>query len=316
MNNEQLLSKIKNHVSNYYLTMNIKDIHIKKVYELLIENKIYSDEDIDSDLCTYLGLYYEIKKDNDNMMKYYKMAVDLGNSIAMCYLGLHYKRINDNENTVKYHKMAVELGNVDSMVYLGDYHKDKMDYDDMLKYYLKASELGSIRVNHKLGLFYNSAHDHDNTIYYYQKGISLKSGMCMFNLAKYYGDQGDYENMIKYYMMAIEKGDTCAMKNLGYYYEKQGDYENMLKYYLMALDYMNIAESNEISLKNERLRHRIATVRSRDGINKTFCKLDNRLLEQLLPYKHVLNDDNLKILNDKVENKEIEIVMVKYAGMI
>jgi hypothetical protein len=123
--------------------------------------------------------------------------------------------------------------------------------------------------------------------------------------------------MLKYYMMAFEKGEYFAMRNLGGYYEKQKDYENMLKCYLMVLDKHKMIQNDPSYLKIKMIpnNHMAISVTCYE-INNKFCRLDNRLLEQLIPHKDILNGNNLMILNEKIENKEIEIMMVKYAGMI
>lgn len=40
-----------------------------------------------------LGIYYDEKKDDENAVKYYKMAIDKGDTDAMYNLGLYYDEI-------------------------------------------------------------------------------------------------------------------------------------------------------------------------------------------------------------------------------
>ena len=186
---------------------------IKLVFKLLIHNEMYNGHYNNTQWWFYLGFYYDLKKDYDNMIKYYLMAIDKGDISSINNLAYFFEEQKDYDNMIKYYLMAIDKGNDDAMQNLGYYYEKKEDYDNMMKYYLMAIDKG-------------------------------KSG-AMHNLGYYYEQKEDYDNMIKYYLMAIEKGHNGAMNNLGYYYKEQKNYDNMIKYYLMAID-----NNNKLSIDN------------------------------------------------------------------
>jgi TPR repeat protein len=175
---------------------------INVVYDLLINDIIPVATD-NTEVIRYIAVYYEIKKDTENQIKYYLMAIDKKDSISMNNLARHYEDQKDYENMIKYYLMAIEEKYSIAMNNLSLYYKGQKDYENMKKYYLMAIEQGN--------------------------------AIAMNNLGYYYHEQKDYVNMLKYYLMAIEEEESSAMSNLGFYYREQKDYENMIKYYLMAI---------------------------------------------------------------------------------
>jgi TPR repeat protein len=279
MDNQQLLRQIQTYFDDYNISINIKDENITLVYDLVINDKIYSDENINGELYRFLGLYYSTKDDDHKMVKYYEMAVELNDVDAMIYFGGFYEKYGGYHNVEKYYKMAIELNSNNAMNLLAQYHERRHEYGNAEKYYKMAAELGNVKAMNSLGLFFRSCHS-DEMLYYFQKAVALGYSTSMYNLAKYYGDQGDYENMLKYYLMVFENSPTTL---------------------------------NCIGQKKDIYKHELVFDVVCGEINKVFCKLNNSLLEQLLPHAHLLNQDNLKKQNDKIENKEIEVVMTKYA---
>lgn len=55
-------------------------------------------------------MYYSVKADYDNMVKYYLMAIEKNNSHAMHNLGFYYEKIKNYDNALKYYLMAIEHG--------------------------------------------------------------------------------------------------------------------------------------------------------------------------------------------------------------
>jgi TPR repeat protein len=158
---------------------------INVAHDLLINNIIPVTTD-NREIITYIAVYYEIKKDTENLIKYYLMAIDKKDPDAMHNLGAYYKEHKDYENMKKYYLMAVEQDYEISMNALGFYYYEQKDYENMMKYYLMAIKKG------------------DET--------------SMINLGYYYQDQKDYENMLKYYLMAIKSGHKAALSSLSNYF--------------------------------------------------------------------------------------------------
>jgi TPR repeat protein len=150
-------------------------IYFKKHSKQSIENSLlmHVAKD-DSHAMVFLGYYYDEQKDYKNMEKYYLMAIEKGNSIAMNNLGYYYYNKPKNyKNMEKYYLMAIEKGDSLAMNNLGYYYyREQKDYKNMEKYYLMA--------------------------------IEKNNSVAMYNFGLYYEEQKDYVLALKYFNMYIE----------------------------------------------------------------------------------------------------------------
>ena len=125
------------------------DRHVDSLYNLYInhdESAICKSFLNNGNYLNTIGFYYEeICKNELNMLKYYEMAIALGNSNAMFNLGCYYGEQNDIPNMVKYYEMAIAQGDSDAMNNLGEYYKEKKDIPNMVKYWEMAIEHGNIQ---------------------------------------------------------------------------------------------------------------------------------------------------------------------------
>jgi hypothetical protein len=253
--------------------------HIYNLYKYDIdERNTFKMEDSIIDL--YYGVYYEIKKNYEQMKKYYLMAIGKGNGNAMYNLGLYYDDIEkDYEQMKKYYLMSIEKGNENAMNNIGYYYKNiEKDYELMKKYYLMAIEKGN--------------------------------GTAMNNIGHYYKNiEKDYEQIKKNLLMAIEKGNSNAMYNLGYYCQNiEKDYDQMKKYYLMASEkchkmsirYLeNFYIDNNDTLGLLQLYIKIDDKTKISDILVNYCnqKIINREINSiLLQYLNCIDDHDLSVL--------------------
>jgi len=203
MDSQEKIEYIKSYLKKHeYVYIEITDEKsVNEIYDLYANNVVRDSSD--GMVLNYYGIFYKIIEDYLFMEKYYLMAIDKGNSAAMCNLGNYYKTIKDYPNMMKYYLMAIDKGNSAAINNLSLYYYDIKDYTSMEKYYLMSIELGNL--------------------------------ISMNNLGCYYYDIKDYSNMLKYYLMAIDKGNCGSMYNLGYHHEEIKNYSSMEKYYLMAI---------------------------------------------------------------------------------
>ena len=104
---QKIIDFIESKNSNY--NPKIPKESLKKIHDLLINDEFTEPEtEIEYH---YYGWYYAEKGDETNMIKYYLMAIDKGDSVAMYNLGLYYEKKGDEENMMKDYLMAVEKGN-------------------------------------------------------------------------------------------------------------------------------------------------------------------------------------------------------------
>ena len=189
---------IKEYLSkNGYIALHLDDlgdIWIKKIYDLY-KNGYHDehddnandtdDEDNDQDLALYygyVGTYYRINGDVDKMLKYYLMAIDKGNTMAMNNLACYYKEQRNYDSAKKYYLMAIENGSHNAMNDLACCYMEQGKYDSAIKYYLMAIENGN--------------------------------RVAIHNLAFLYEKEGKYDLALKYYFMSVEQNDVAIIRHL------------------------------------------------------------------------------------------------------
>ncbi len=118
--------------SKYKLTCN--DNHISYIQFMLelFNNNIYDSNTTDSYMLNLIGLYYQNKiKDYEMMKKYYLKAIELGCGIAANNLGDYYRfQLQDFELMEKYYLKAIELSYNQGLENLEDFYSN-----DKLKLY-------------------------------------------------------------------------------------------------------------------------------------------------------------------------------------
>ena len=103
------------------LIFNINELtkdEIDIIYNLYKNNQLVDDEKILSGNCLlFYGVYFKfIEKNYELMKKYYLMAIECNNNIAMNNLALYYQDIEKNyELMKKYYLMAIENNNSDAI---------------------------------------------------------------------------------------------------------------------------------------------------------------------------------------------------------
>jgi TPR repeat protein len=124
---------------------------MKKYYLMAIENN--------NQMAIFnLALYYHFTEKDYNLMKeYYLMAIEKGNSTAMNNLGLYYKVIENNYDLMKeYLLMAIEKGHIGAMFNLAHhYQTTEINVDLMVNYYLMAIKLDDLCSMYNLELYYD-----------------------------------------------------------------------------------------------------------------------------------------------------------------
>ena len=80
-----------------------------------------------------LAKYYEDQKDYDNMIKYYKIAIDENDDEALAFLLDYYKKINDHDNVIKYYLVAINKKIENAAKELNEYLKINFKIEHALK---------------------------------------------------------------------------------------------------------------------------------------------------------------------------------------
>ena len=294
-----------------YVQINTKH-ELTKIYNLYVGDVTNVEPVTDIELL-YFGLWYAKKGDEENMKKYYLMAIDMGSSSAMYNMGHWYKTKGDEENMKKYYLMAIDLGSSSAMNNLGNWYKTKGDEENMKKYYLMAIDLGNQGAMNNLGHWYKTKGDEDNMKKYYLMSIDLGESISMNNLGCWYETKGDEENMKKYYLMAIDLGNQGAMNNLGHWYQPKGDEENMKKYFIMAVEHGSSEALNYLGLwyyQRKEYKNIIELSDVYQGVQKVqdenvakFGMTLQKSIDKILSGSTIIPPETIKILIDLDMNK-------------
>lgn len=204
--------------SIHYLN-DLDEDSINTVYHLYANDKVNEITILSGVCANYIALYYDIKREHQNMKKYYKLAIEKGNAYAMYNLGRYYDTHRNYEKMKKYYLMAIEHGIEQAMYGLGRYYEFRQDYDKMKDYYLMAIKSGNKNAMYQLALHYQC---HDNIEY-----------------------------MLKYYQMAIQHGSVEAMEDMVLYCIDIQKFYDMMKYLLMITELRFPVEISIIDHKND-----------------------------------------------------------------
>lgn len=216
-----------------------KDISDFSQIQILV-NFIENNEPIDTNdsiIMTYYALYYQKMKDYENAKKYYLKAIELKNTSAMYKYGFFLYDIEKNtEEGLKYFKMSADLGDSNGYVYLGIHTKEE---DGLKKYSKIAAKMGNPKGMINLGTYYSEIKNRkDKMVKYYLAAAKLGNRIAMHQLGRYYEKLGNYSQMKKWYLKAIELGDSSAMVGYGQFLELiEKKYEEMKKYYKMSIPF-------------------------------------------------------------------------------
>jgi hypothetical protein len=98
-------------------------------------------------------------RDYKEAAKYFSLAAEKGNEVAMTYLGACYAEgegvEQDKEEAVKWYRKAAEKGDTDAMCFLGEcflvgFFGVEQDKEEAIKWYRKAAEKGDTFAEEKL----------------------------------------------------------------------------------------------------------------------------------------------------------------------
>ena len=215
--------------------------NMKKYYNLVIEKCAHIDRSspyFNSYIYTLnnFGDYYSKLNDEENMLKYYNMGIDVKSHTVFNYLGRYYERVQQFDMAKKFYLIGSEKKDKYAAFNLGVYYANNNDIDNMLKYYLLSIELGYAKAAYYVGRHYYDKKDYNIAIKYYNLGVKKGDTEAMDKLGRHYEIMKDYPKMFKFFTMAIDRNCIDAMVNLGRYYKKQNNFNEMLKLYQMAYE--------------------------------------------------------------------------------
>ncbi len=189
-------------MGDYYMNIEKNDIEARK-YLVLAGKKNYKKAFYN------LGKILETEKNYTYMKRLYEKGCDLGCENCMISLGYHYqfkeKKFND---MLKYYNMAIERGNAVALNNVGVYYNDTYNYHEAVRYYNMAIERGQINAMNNLALYYKKSGQINLMIKYLKMGVENGNKDSIKELGEYYESIKDYNEMKKVYTIGIKIGMT------------------------------------------------------------------------------------------------------------
>lgn len=207
-----------------------------------------------------LAYYYKEKKDHGEQIKWLMKGIELKDPDCMCDLARCYEKIGIDDNVKKYYTMAIDLHYLKAYYDLGLWYSKNESRYEMARHFifainaytmnkhLKNKEHKNIPIDEnnnidlvkkmmvQVGNYYDDdLSDTKNAIKYYKMAAEKNSIESLYNLGRIYYEKMEYEKMEKYLLIGIDLKDIDCMYELAIYYQNINDFDNMKKYYLMAL---------------------------------------------------------------------------------
>ncbi len=214
---------------------------------------------------------YEVSKDDQEAVKWYRMAAEQGHALAQFNLGFMYGVAEDYQDAVKWFLKAAEQGDASAQLNLGlmyEFGKGVAEDDqEAVKWYRKAAEQGDARAQCNLGLMYANgegvAEDDQEAVKWYRKSAEQGNARAQCNLGSMYangeGVAEDDQEAAKWWRKAAEQGEAYAQCNLGLMYRNG---EGVVEDYVEAYAWFVLSAMNGNSLargKKEILGNQLST---------------------------------------------------------
>ncbi len=263
------------YIIHYFVEKNDKNnVNYELTFHYLQKIKYNEINKINTNVEIYEQLIFHLEKirDYENMVKYYKKAIELGSKVSINNLAFYYQSIKDYENMEKYYLMSIDFyNNKNSMFNLATYYRQIKKYDFMLLYCLtiieddecdneplnpkgfngKTSFLNDVEPLNSKGFngetltsvnveSLNPKRFNGETLTEVNVEIHLQT---YFLLIVYYHEINDYENLETYYLL-FNKTDTQKkyigrglkyIYAIGNNYEKNKKYKKMFEFYFLCI---------------------------------------------------------------------------------
>ena len=148
-----------------------------------------------------ISLYFLMKENYLEMIKYLKMASNKNDLKSIKLLGLYYLYVEDNSKSgARYLLNANGLGDNDSLYRLVEYfYKKRHDTNNnssYIIYYMMAAGIGYVPSMHYLGKYYEKVRFNDvKMLEYYKMAIQGGNERSISRLIRYYKEDDDYDKI-------------------------------------------------------------------------------------------------------------------------
>ncbi len=198
-------------------------------------------------ILSFLGYFYDKKKEYVKAEEYYLKVVENGDSVILFNLGVLYNKQKEYVKAEEYYLKSLKNGSTEALNNLGNLYQKQKKYEKSEQYYLEAIQNGDTDALFNLGNLYKEQKKYVKAQEYYLQAIANGDSDTFNSLGVVYHEQKEYEKAEEYYLKAIESGSPDAVNNLGNLYNEREEYEKAEKYYLQAIDSGNNNALNSLS---------------------------------------------------------------------
>lgn len=149
------LSKDKIDKKFFELYIKGEESVLKKDYETAEKYFIQMESLKKKGILYIADFYYRFKDEKEKGIEKYKRAYENGIKEAAAFMGIIEHRNRNIDEAKKWYKIALEIGNTDSQIYLAQILEEEGDKIEAMNLYLKAAELKDYRaINYLLKYYY------------------------------------------------------------------------------------------------------------------------------------------------------------------
>lgn len=216
--------------------------------------------------CVYDGIgVAQDKEEGAIIIREQRQALELlanHDDMAAFALGRAAEAQGDFQNALKWYGIAAEEGNAVAMNNLGSLYSSGQgvaaDYTKAHYWYHQSADLGYRRAMNNIGELYEDGHgvpeDPREALTWYRRAAGLGEEMALRNLGDLYkagrGVPQDHATAVELYRKAVGLGDSGAMVNLGVVlsdaHESHTDYPEALRLFRRAADLGNVAAMGDM----------------------------------------------------------------------
>ncbi|MDL5515079.1 hypothetical protein QSE00_24935 [Arenibacter sp. M-2] len=189
----------------------------------------------------FLGHLYSIKNSKKKAIKYYKVAIRLGDKRANLCLARLYDENNDFDNAKIYFKKALEYYPEESSIDLATILFEKDSKSKEAEKLLKSiKDIENSQIQFSIAKVYDVyAENYSKAKLHYNKSIKLGNKEAIHKLAHVYENMGDFKNAEKYFLKSYEiNEDYDALVCLSELYLDANEFKEK------ALSHIKLANKN------------------------------------------------------------------------
>lgn len=294
---------VNDKLQKFYKKIKCYDLNgtcINIVYDLYKYGSLGEIYKIPVECYLYLGLYYENNNNDKEMIKFFLLAIENKNVLAMKLFAKIYRRRGEHEFALIYYEMASEHGDRASTFRTINYYQTNKNYSKIFDHCLAAyDKMQSETIIDLLKMYL--LRGNENVISILESVILIKKDIYKLRrLAEYY-QCTHYEWSEKYYQMAIELGDGESIYKLGYFHYTNGFYNKMIDHFLIYLRKESYAFDADF-LHNDYHLNKINDFLAKCDINLKIILYFQKIQKNIKDCK-----EKIKITDDQITNLKLHL---------